>query len=181
MLNIIEPKDHQSYQLLINSFLDLLTVYQNHSLSLEELENATFIIASDKKRGVYGGAVVLKRDISVLEKNINQTILTFQSDTKDVWTSIVGFYGEHHEGKVFRLKDFEFCMDFYRDLWDAFIVFGKTEKLKYIYVSLNVPEYMKMEKYSQWEYAVKTSHHESLDSLFHGILSLDPQKSRGIK
>lgn len=181
MLNIIEPNDHQSYQPLVDSFLDLLTVYQNYSLALKELENATFIIASDKKRGVYGGAVILQQNISVLEKNISQTILTFQPDTKGVWTSIVGFYGEHHEGKVFRLKDFESCMDFYRDLLDAFIVFGKAEKLKYLYISLNVPEYIKMEKYSQWEYAVKTSHHEALDSLFHGILFLDPEKSRGIK
>ena len=55
MLNIIEPRDHSVYQEKVESLLGLLKVYQGFSLSLRAQNQATFIIAEDEARGIYGG------------------------------------------------------------------------------------------------------------------------------
>lgn len=180
MLNIIEPKDHQSYQSRIESFLDLLQIYQNFSLTTEEREKATFIIASNNKQGVYGGALLIKQDISVLEKRISQTILTFHPEAKNVWTGVIGFYGEC-DNNIFPTKALELCLDFYLDLLESFILYGSKRNFKYLCLTLNVNEYLKMADYAFWEHIAKVLPQASSDYFFHSILSLNLQKIGGIK
>ncbi|MBY0272275.1 MAG: hypothetical protein K2X02_02505 [Alphaproteobacteria bacterium] len=171
MLNIIEPKNYRAYQTRIDSFLDLLKVYQNFSLPTEELEDATFIIASDNEYGVYGGTLLLKKDIWSLERRIRDIVLTFQPEMDTLWTGRIGFY-RGHESPFSLANNLEKYFDFYRNLLEAFNDFGNKEEITFLCLTLNPIEHLKLNNYGFWEYVAKILPHESLDALFHGILPL---------
>jgi hypothetical protein len=172
MLNIIEPKDHKKYQTQIDSFLNLLKVYQHFSPSPEELEDATFIIASDNEYGVYGGALLLKKSVWDMELGIRQMILTALPDMEDVWTGVIGYYKEH-EGPFSGKKALEVYLDFYGNLLDVFNDFGDEKKINFLFLTLSKLEYLKTKNHEFWEYLYTVLPEESRDGLFHGILSLD--------
>lgn len=171
MLNIIEPKDHLANQKRIDSFLSLLKVYQDFSIPLEELENATFIIASDNEYGVYGGALLLKKSVWNLELCIRQTILTYQPDADEVWTGIIGYYKEH-EGPLSGKQALKGYLDFYCDLLKFFNHFGNEKQISSLLLTLTQVEYLKSKNHKLWKYAYKVLPEESTDGLFHGILLL---------
>lgn len=171
MLNIIEPKNHQAYQTRIDSFLSLLKIYQNFSPSPEELQDGTFIIASDNEYGVYGGALLLEKSVWDLEHGIRQIVLTFQPDTNNLWTGLIGFYREH-ERSFSTAKILEGYLDFYHDLLEAFNDFGNKKEINFLCLTLNPIEHLKLKNHGFWEYVGKVLPQESSDGLFHGILSL---------
>ncbi len=172
MLNIIEPKNHRPYQKRIDSFLNLLKVYQHFSIPMEELENATFIIASDNEYGVYGGALLLKKSVWDLECGIRQMILTALPDMEEGWTGIVGYYKEH-EGPFSGKQALEVYLDFYCDLLKVFNDFGSEKQINFLFLTLSKLEYLKTKSHKLWEYVYKVLPEESSDGLFHGILSLN--------
>ncbi|MBP9692758.1 MAG: hypothetical protein KBD90_05475 [Alphaproteobacteria bacterium] len=172
MLNIIEPKDHKTNQKRIDSFLDLLKVYQSFSIPTEELENATFAIASDNEYGVYGGALLLKKSVWDLELGIRQMILTARPDMDEVWTGIVGYYKEH-EGAFSGKQALEVYLDFYCNLLDVFNDFGDEKQINFLFLTLSKFEYLKTTNHELWEYVYTVLPEESSDGLFHGILTLD--------
>ena len=172
MLNIIEPKDHKTYQKHIDSFLDLLKVYQGFSIPLEELENATFVIASDNEYGVYGGALLLKKSVWDLELGIRQMILTALPDMEEVWTGIIGYYKEQ-EGPFSGKQALEVYLDFYCNLLDIFNDFGNEKKINFLFLTLSKLEYLETKNHELWEYVYTVLPEESSDGLFHGILTLD--------
>ncbi len=172
MLNIIEPKDHRANQKRIDSFLNLLKVYKGFSVPLEELENATFIIASDNEYGVYGGALLLKKSLWDLELGIQQMILTAQPDMDEVWTGIIGYYKEH-EGPFSGKRTLEAYLDFYSNLLKVFNDFGNDKQIDFLFLTLSQVEYLKTKSQELWEYVYTVLPEESRDGFFHGILSLD--------
>jgi hypothetical protein len=175
MFNIIEPKDHKTYQKRIDSFLNLLKVYQHFSIPMEELENVTFVVASDNEYGVYGGALLLKKSVWDLECGIRQMILTALPDMEEVWTGIVGYYKEH-EGPFSGKQALEVYLDFYCDLLKVFNDFGNEKQINFLFLTLSKLEYLKTKSHELWEYVYKVLPEESNDGLFHGILSLDGRK-----
>ena len=172
MLNIIEPKDHKTYQKNIESFLNLLKVYQRFSIPTEELENATFVIASDNEYGVYGGALLLKKSVWDLELGIRQMILTALPDMEEVWTGMIGYYKEH-EGAFSGKQALEVYLDFYCHLLDVFNDFGDEKQINFLFLTLSKLEYLKTKNHDLWEYVYTVSPDESYDGFFHGILTLD--------
>ncbi|EKE10505.1 MAG: hypothetical protein ACD_16C00019G0003 [uncultured bacterium] len=171
MLNIIEPKDHQTYRTQIDSFLSLLNIYQNYSPSPEERQEGTFIIASDNEYGVYGGVFLLEKCIGDLERKIRQKVLTFQPDTLSVWTGQIGFYRDH-EGLFSTIKILDEYLNFYQGLLKALNDFGNEKKINFLCLTLNSIEHLKLQKHGFWNYGDMVLPHESSDGLFHGILPL---------
>lgn len=176
MLKIIEPLDQKDYQIQIDSFLSLLTIYQNYSLLPQDWENGTFIIASDNEFGVYGGALLIQKSVYDLDQKLKQLILTFQPDTNIVWTIRIGFYREH-EAHSPKIKALNSNLDFYQNLLKTVNGLGIKKRIDFLYLSMNVNEHTKLKKYGFWHNAGTVFPHESLDNHFHSILVL----SRGLK
>ena len=175
MFNIIEPKDHHAYQSRIDSFLGLLKVYQSFSLVPEEKERATFIIGSDNKRGVYGGAVLYQQKIHGLYNNIGKIVSNFQPERESVWVVRLGLYLEDDESSC-TFETLELRESFYQNLLKLFIEFGEKEDLDFLILTLCSSDSNKTKHYGNWPYILEIRASDSSDDLFHGILSLDPQK-----
>lgn len=171
MLTIIEPKDHKTYQVHIDSFLSLLAFYQNYTPHPQDWNDGTFIIASDNEFGVYGGAILLKKSIWELEHKLRQIILTIHSDIKTVWTVKIGFHREH-EARLPKIKILNGYLNFYQDLLKAFNDYGNRKGIDFLCLSLNAVEHLKLKKYGCWHYAGTISPDESLNKQFHSILVL---------
>lgn len=179
MLNIIEPKDHYAHQSRIEAFLDLLKVYQSFSLVDEEKENATFIVGSDNERGVYGGAVLYQQKVRDLYKDIGKIVSSFQPERQNVWAARLGlFLGDE---PYYTLEELDFREDFYRDLLKFFIEFGKKESLDFLALTLCSSDAYTTKRRFYWPYILVIRTEEASDNLFHGILSLNPQKNGGVK
>lgn len=177
MLNIIEPKDHKDYQTSINAFLGLLKVYQSFSLPLHEKEKATFIIASDNELGVYGGAVLYQQKVTELYKDIGKIVSSFQPERQNAWVVRLGLYRGYEP--YFALEELDLREDFYRNLLKHFIEFGEKENLDFLVLTLCSYDSNQTKHHRPWPYILEIRSIDSSDNLFHGILSLDPQKSRG--
>jgi hypothetical protein len=180
MFNIIEPKDHQSNQVLINSFLGLLKVYQSFSLPSEVKEEATFIIASDNKRGVYGGAVLYQQQVSELYNNIGKIITKLQPDKQMISAARLGFYAEP-DAFSYSFEAIDLRKSFYKNLLKQFVEFGEKKNVDFLALTLCSADVCNTKHYGYWPYIVEIKASDSSDDLFHGIVSLDPQKARGAK
>lgn len=179
MLNIIESKDHQAHQSNIDSFLDLLKVYQSFSLAVEEKEQATFLIASDNKFGVYGGAVLYQQKVSELYKDIGKIISNFQPRRLDVWVARFGLY--RGDEPYSSLEELDLREGFYRNLLKYFIEFGEKENLDFLTLSLCSSDFYQTKHHRPWPYILEIRAVDSSDGLFHGILFLNSQEIGSMK
>lgn len=178
MLTIIEPKDHGAHQARIKSFLSLLKVYQNFSPSLEELEKATFIIASDNKRSVYGGALLCKKKAGELDEEIGSMISALQSKKRKVW-SVTLFLRLDVSEPPSSLDELEFAQSFLQSLFKKLKKFGNKEKSSILVLSLHPTDFFITLIYGDWPYLLATHPKGSNDALCHAILNLKHQKPKG--
>jgi hypothetical protein len=180
MLNIIKPDDHFLYEEDIDSFLRLLKIYQSFSLDTEEKENATFIIGSDDKRGVYGGAVLYRQNVDELYNSIGKIVSNFQPGRQEVLVARIGFYIEHDES-MFSIETLDLRESFYKNLLKIFMELGWKNHMDLLVLKLCPPEFYQTKRYGYWPYIIEISKSDSSDGLFHGILSLAPRTEGGIK
>lgn len=180
MINIIEPDDHFFYEDDIDSFLRLLKIYQSFSLVEEEKERAIFIIRSDNKRGVYGGAVLYQQKVCELNTKIGKIVSSFQPKRESIWVARVGLYTEGDE-YTFNNEILDLRENFYQDLLKIFREVGEKEKIDHLVLKLCSPESYQTKRHGYWPYIVEISASDSSDSLFHGILSFSPGNSGGIR
>ena len=179
MLNIIKPQDHQYHKASINSFLGLLKAYQSFSFPEQEKEKATFIIGSDNTWGVYGGAVLYQQKVSELYKDIGKIVSNFQPERESVWVARLGLY--RGDESYYTLEELDLRESFYRNLLKHFIEFGEKENLDFLVLSLCSSDSHQTKRHGSWPYILEIRAADSSDNLFHGILSLDPQKIMGAK
>ena len=64
MLKSIDSQFYEPRKVRTDSLLSLLKIYHRFYLSFEAHDRATFLVAEDDKRGVYGGAVLYPQKIS---------------------------------------------------------------------------------------------------------------------
>lgn len=175
MMKIIKPKDQKFHQATIGSFLDLLNVYHNRALSEEEQAKTIFMIAEDERRGVYGGAMLSQQKVESLQDKIANIIASIDVNHRDVWVANLCFHPVQNE-PFSPIEQAELCHNFYNDLLKKFHEFGNHEKISFLVLSLQPMDFFKSKTYGQWPYLLEISPKDSLDSLFHGILALKPQK-----
>jgi hypothetical protein len=176
MIKVIKPKDYNLYQPKIEALLDLFSVYQNVELTSEEKRTATFMIAEDKERGVYGGAFLIQKPMEKLDEKISNILHVFSSHKKKVWTAKLCFCVDGNE-PFSDLENFDLCQNFYEMLLKKLIKFGKKEKTKFLMLTLRPTDLFRSKSYGHWSYLLEIEPKDSMDSLFHGLLSLKVQKS----
>ncbi len=170
MLNIIEPQDHSTYQSRIDSFSNLLKIYQNFSLSSKSQDKATFIIAEDEKRGVYGGAVFYPQKAKELHKHISDLLCIPENRT--VWCVRLCFCIDQSEN-CSKLEVLDLLENFFLNLHQVLSELGKKKDTNCLVLTLNPQDLHNTITYGKWEYFLEIKPKESSDGQFHGLLRLD--------
>ncbi len=170
MVKTIEPPHHHFHQSKIESFLNLMKVYQNVLLSDEEKKNAVFIIAQNAQEGVYGGAVLYKKNLYTLHEKIRKVLLTFLPQQEEVWTATTGYYGAKTE--ITPLKGIaDLNLKFYSILFEKFKEIGSKKNINFLCLTLTSQEYIKTKNKGFWPYIMEVSPESSHD-LFQGMVTL---------
>ena len=169
MFKLIEPNDQSSNEALIAPFLE--TLQNDHALSFlsQHYENATFMLTMDEVKGVHGGALLIKKKLSALHPSLKKSMSSFASEDGQVWVCTVSL---SINTEILTYNFETFCNVFYRELYKTLHTFGQKEKINFLCVTLGPGEYLCTEVIGLWPYVMEISPRDSLDSLFHGILSL---------
>ena len=189
MYKIIEPQSHDLHRPTIDSVLGLLKIYQNFCLSPEMKEKATFLIAEDEKRGVYGGAVLYLQHISpsfdlvasdTQEDVLGKMFSTFQPRGEEYWRARICFcVGQGASPST--PEAVKLCQNFYKNLYKAFAKFGEKKKVEYLTFTLHtadarIDNNVNIMTYSTWPCLLEVRPAKTSDAFFHGILSLRKKK-----
>ncbi|HUX79572.1 MAG TPA: hypothetical protein VMW10_07530 [Alphaproteobacteria bacterium] len=191
MLKVIEPQYHNKDKPTIDSFLGLLKIYQKFYLSPETQDKATFLIAEDDKRGIYGGAVVYSQNISSSlklaandtdEACLGKMFSAFQPKGQEYWTARILCLGELDTSLPI-LETASLYENFYKDLYICFTNFGEKEEIEYLPFTLQSTEAcfhntFGLLPYKEWPYLIEVKLSDNSDGFFHGILSLKGNKFR---
>ncbi|MBA3814528.1 MAG: hypothetical protein H0X26_08625 [Alphaproteobacteria bacterium] len=184
MLKIINPKGQKLHQFTVESFLDLLKVYQNFELSPEQKKKATFLIAENEAHGIYSGAVLYSENISdvtdcskdeTYEEKFCNLFSAFQGSELKCWRARIFFCLETSstpEGQT----GVELSQSFYRDLYEAFLVFGNSKDIEFIALTSFSFDTMNPPFYKKWPRCMPVKFSYTTDGLKHGILSLRGKK-----
>ncbi len=168
MFIVITPPEHDRYKRLIKPFLDHIKNNSQLKWSFQNHKNATFIITADKLNGIYGGAILLKETNTALQKSLQKNLLNRKCHD-EIWLCSIFL---HRDNKCSSKSSEFFYETFYRDLYKKLIKFGVKENTHFLYTMLEAGEYFCTEALGDWSYIFKTKSHDSLSSLYHGILSL---------
>ncbi|MBL8676135.1 MAG: hypothetical protein JNJ47_01735 [Alphaproteobacteria bacterium] len=195
MLKIIEPQTHELHSERINSLLGLLKIYQNFYIDPEAQDRATFVIAEDDKRGVYGGAVLYphpvssffefsseETDESILDKMFSSLHLKgvhlkdVQPKVKEYWTARICLCLGYDRTTPLR-ETAELYRCFYHKLYKAFCYFREKENLEYLSFTLrasdtHVNNNLRLLTYQTWPSLLDVKHSDNgFHTYLHGILS----------
>jgi hypothetical protein len=171
MFKIIEPKHHCFCATPINHFMDLVKSRHAFGLSKHDQNQATFVLCDDKIKGACGGALLFQKKVEDFPYKISNTLLDFIPPKEKAWECIVSLsindsslWATNEEGY--------FCQQFYRNLYNNLVDFGKKESTGFLCVSLDFQEFLCTEGVTLWPYIFELKPQQSSDGLFHGILSL---------
>lgn len=195
MYKIIEPRAHGLHSERINSLLGLLKIYQNFYIDPEAQDRATFVIAEDDKRGVYGGAVLYphpvssffelsseETDQSILDKMFSSLHLKgvhlkdAQPKVKEYWTARICLCLGYDRTTPLR-ETAELYRCFYHKLYKAFCYFREKENLEYLSFTLrasdtHVNNNLRLLTYQTWPSLLDVKHSDNgFHTYLHGILS----------
>src|SRR5438876_2012413 len=96
MFKLIEPNRHCYNRSRIGLFMGLMKLQQNFLFSDKEQSEATFIIAEEDEGNVYGGALLHKKQVRDLARQVQETLLIFIPHKTKVWTCIPFICLEHN-------------------------------------------------------------------------------------
>ncbi len=195
MLKIIEPQTHELHSERINSLLGLLKIYQNFYIDPEAQDRATFVIAEDDKRGVYGGAALYphhifsfpesmseETDENILDKMFSSLHLKgVQPKAKEYWTARIclclGYDRTTPLRETAERETAELYRCFYHKLYKAFRYFGEKENLEYLSFTLrasdtHVNNNLRLLTYQTWPSLLEVQQSDNgFHTYLHGILS----------
>ncbi len=186
MLKIIEPQFHKDHKHKIDSLLDLLKIYQNFYLPPKAQEKATFMIAEDEVRGVYGGAVIYSRKISspfaptindTREEALGKLFSAFQPKVKVYSMANICICAGKEDEPSF-LDSHDLHQNLYKNFYKAFTDFGIAKEVEHISFTLYVSDTSMALPYKEWPYLLEARFTEENDGFLHGILSLKGNKFR---
>lgn len=175
MLTPIEPQDHLDFKQKIDSFLNLLKIYQKVDLPQETQKKATFIIAENNDFGVYGGAVLYPKKVELLYNKITHLLLRFAPKLEEVWFLKLCFSMEPKEGYL-TSDILDLYESFYQNLHKLLQRWGHKKKTTFLVLSLGYKEYCDSKTYGSWPYLLEIPPMEAPDHRFHGLLLLNKQK-----
>jgi hypothetical protein len=185
MLKIIEPQAHEFYNQKIDSLLSLFKIYQNFYLDPEAQDRATFVIAEDNKRGVYGGTVLYPRKISSVlklmpedtyDEALGKMFSSFHAEGKEYWTARICLCIGHDTSTPL-IETVKLCQRFYRNLYKAFLYFGEKNGIETLTFTLrpaeaHVNNSLCLLTYQAWPYFLEVRPSDESGGYYNGILSL---------
>lgn len=140
MLKEITSKNYEFHKSNVDPLLDFLKIYQSFRLSSEERDKATFLIAEDDQRGVYGGAVLYPQKISpslalspsdTREKSLRKMFSAFQPEGQEYWTARICLCAAWETSTpILEIEKLLEC--FYQNLYQSFAQFGKKKGIEYL-------------------------------------------------
>ncbi len=178
MFQIIDSSEHDFYKKEIDLFVRDL---KSHNPSLLEhfgqLNKATYVLAKENSNNIKGGALLLKRKISSLHSVIQDQIKDPDLVSQEVWVGTIYLhFPENLQGQSFE----SLCKVFYKHLYESLLAFGVNKKTSFLCLTLDPCEHLSTDLIGTWPYKVQVRHCESLDRLFHGVLSLASAQKRGL-
>ncbi len=185
MLKIITPQDHDGHQLLIGPFLNFLKIYQNFSLPLEVQERATFLVAENDEKGVYGVAILYPHPLASTfdlaaneseEESLNKMFSAFQFREKEYWRARIGLYVGDINCSDSLSKALELCDHFYQELYDAFKALGSRKSVDYLPFTIHMADVLLTLPHKEWPYFLEVRVDDYSPNYFHGILSLNGRR-----
>ncbi|MBY0501715.1 MAG: hypothetical protein K2P93_06920 [Alphaproteobacteria bacterium] len=175
MLKVIEPTTHNLHENSIGSLLRLFKVYQDFELSLKDQDKATFIIAGDDARGVYGGAVFFPQKIKELDETL-YNLLSIQ-ENRTVWCARLCLCIEQEDGSL-SLGLLELCENFYRELYKVLDVLGVGKDTNCLPMKLCSKDYRNSLIYGNWAYFTELKPEELSSDYVYVLLALPDYHSR---
>lgn len=167
MFKTISPLNHSPHKDLISSFLQSIIETPNLGQSFNEHQDATFFVTHGETCISYGGALLLKKKVSSFQRTFSTQKTSLSLKTDEVWACTVRLHIDNS------MIDFEsFGKIFYHNLYEKLVEFGATVGADFLYMVLDPGEYLCTEAIGFWPYVAEVRPQESMDGLFHGILSL---------
>jgi len=175
MFITVPPQNQASHKAFIDPFISFIKDDSRLKQSFRGHKKATFILTQDEAKGVYGGALLLKERMDIVRRNLGKDMAYFIPKTGEVWTCTVCIRATIND---YVLQYDSLYASFYRQLYEKLTEFGMKEKTTYLWMILLPVEYLSTEHLGFWPYVFQVRPQESLDGLFHGILSLTINPSK---
>lgn len=169
MLNIIEPIEHSLHQNKIESLLRLLKIYQGFELSSKNQDKATFIVAEDETRGVYGGAVFFPQKVKELDEDLSQLLAILENRT--IWCARLCLCTDQDDNFT-TLDAIELRENFYRELYKVLGVLGNRKSTNCLPMKLCSKDYHNSLLYGNWAYFTERKPEELLSDYVYVLLAL---------
>jgi hypothetical protein len=175
MFITVPPLHHASHKAFIDPFLSFIKADSRLRQSFWNHKKATFILTQDETKGVYGGALLRKARLDLVRRNLGKDMAYFIPKTGEMWTCTVCIQATIND---YILQYDTLCASFYRQLYEKLTEFCMKERTTYLWMILLPVEYLSTEHLGFWPYVFQVRPQDSLDGLFHGILSLTINPSR---
>lgn len=173
MLNVIEPKEHILCQNEIDPLLRLFKVYQGFELSAKTYEKATFVIARDEERGVYGGSIFFPQKVKELDQELSAFLSI--SENRTIWCARLCLCTEQDDHFT-TLEALERGQNFYTDLYDILSVLGDRRGTNCLPLKLHLKDYQNSRTYGNWSYFAKLSPNNLSPDYVYALLALLDKK-----
>jgi len=165
MFTVVSPKNHALHQGSIHLFQKALENNQNLIPFFQNADEPIYLLESHKDEGYVGGALLMK--LFPFLRTLGNQKITFPTQATEIWVSTIGLYIQNPT------FDFEAKgKTFYKHLYQELLDFGATHKINFLYLLLDPGEYLCTEALGFWPYVIEIRPQDSLDGLFHGLLSL---------
>ncbi len=178
MINILEPTDRSPHQNKIDSLLRLFKIYQGFELPPKDQSKATFIVAEEEAKGIYGGAIFYPQRVQELHEALSSELLLFLPENQKVWCVRLCFCTGQDDG-FSTLNALEVREDFYVDLYETLGGLGKQKSTNCLPITLRSQDYHNSVTYGNWAYFTKKPLSHSSSDYVHALLAL-PDKRRQV-
>lgn len=169
MLNVIEPINHNLHKNSIGNLLRLFKIYQDLELSPKDQDKATFVVAEDVVRGVYGGAVFFPQKIKELGESLCN-LLSIQ-ENRTVWCVRLCFCVEQDDESL-SIELLELYENFYSELHKILGTLGDGKSTNCLPMKLSSKDYRNSLIYGDWPYFTKPKSEEILSDYVYVLLAL---------
>lgn len=171
MFTTVLPQSHDLHRDSITLFEKLFDNNPNLNTPFQDKEKATYLIENNVLEGYVGGALLIKSKMSSLHRKMGYRDMALSCHKEEVWTCSISLQIQN------ATFDFEALGKiFYQRLYKELVKFGTANDVSFLYLILDPGEYLCTEALGFWPYVVENRPQESMDGLFHGLLSLAKER-----
>lgn len=171
MFTTVLPKSHDLHRGSLTLFEKMFDNNLNLNTPFQDKEKATYLIEDNTREGYVGGAILVKTKMSSLHRKMGYRDMALTCHKEEVWTCSISLQIQN------AAFDFEAMgKAFYQRLYRELVSFGAKNDVNFLYLILDPGEYLCTEALGFWPYVVENRPQESMDGLFHGLLSLAKER-----